>query len=148
MIGLEGPISPFPYVSNNCAVIRVIDRWRSKANLLEPRDPILLGHDVIWLGVYPPPTTLLAPSPAFPSLLEAALSKIEFARRINQVDFVQQVGKCSLPFVTGVFSIYVEVAHDDGAAVGRARFPCRPKVVFPPRDQRERVGAEILSFIF
>ena len=116
-IGLEGPISPFPYVSDNCAVIRVMNRWRSEANLPEPRDPILPGHDVIWLGVYPPPTTLLAPSPAFPSLLEAAPPKIEFVRRVNQVDFVQQVGDCRLPFVTGVFNVNVEVAHDDGAAV-------------------------------
>jgi len=120
-------------VSDNRAVIGIMDWRRSEANLLELRDPILPSHDVIWLGVYPPPTTLLAPSPAFPSLLEAAPPKIEFVRRVNQVVFVQQVGDCCLPFVTGVFNINVEVAHDNGAAVGRARFPCRLKVISPPR---------------
>ena len=128
LIGLEGPISPFPHVSDNRAVIGIMDRRRSEANLPELRDPILPSHDVIWLGVYPLLTTLLAPCPAFPSLLEAAPPNIEFARRVNQVDFVQQVGDCRLPFVTGVLmlNVNVEVAHDDGAAVGRARFPCRP----------------------
>ena len=113
-IGLEGPISPFPYVCDNRTVIGVMDRRRSEANLPEPRDPIPPGHDVIWLGVYPPPATLLAPSPASPSLLEAALPKIEFAGRINQVDFVQQVGECRLPFITGPTSmsyIYEEFEH-------------------------------------
>ena len=82
---------------------------------------------------------LLVPGPAFPSLLEAAPPKIEFARRVNQVDFVQQVSECRLPFVTGLFSINVEVAHDDGAAVGWARFPYRSKVVSP----RHVVGGDV-----
>ena len=114
-------------------MIRDVDRWGSEANLPKLCNPILPGHDVVWLGVDPSPTTFLAPSPAFPSPLKAALQKIEFVRRINQVDFVKQVGECHLPFVTGMYNVYVEVAHNDGAAVSRARFPSRPKVVSPPR---------------
>ncbi len=32
---------------------------------------------------------------------------------VNKVDFVQQVGDSSLPFVPGVFNINVEVNHDN-----------------------------------
>ena len=32
-IGLEGPISPFPYVSDDCAVVRIVDRRGSEARM-------------------------------------------------------------------------------------------------------------------
>ena len=82
-IGLEGPILPFPYVSNDRAMIRIVDRQGSEANLPEPRNAPLPSHAVIWLGVYPAPLTFLVPCPAFPSLLQAALPKCEFAGRVN-----------------------------------------------------------------
>jgi hypothetical protein len=64
-------------------------------------------------------------------LLLAALSRDEFAEEIGDVDFLWQLNDSICPVVTGVLKTDVEVPHNKGGAVGRARLPCHSKIIHP-----------------
>jgi hypothetical protein len=130
---LEPPFPSPQNSGNDSTMVRIVEPRLPKAHTPECICVHPPCHNIIWLGVVPPSPPPLPPSPPCPRSLSSALALMEPARRVNDVDFVEEIRNGLLPLRSWGSEIDVEIAQQQWFTVGGAGSPGGAEVIHPRR---------------